>query len=143
MAGNVLEWCRDRYATDYYQNSPSKNPVAGAKDSKLTALVLWGGSWDGNATGNLRVSARKYAGESAGKRRTNTIGFRGVKSGRGLVTADSYTVLPAKEATTDDKVEDAANGEVPSMIQTLELAIDAVDLTENENVNSYEYLEYF
>ena len=131
IAGNVLEWCRDRYAADYYQNSPSKNPVAGAKDSKLTALVLWGGSWDGNATGNLRVSARKYAGESAGKRRTNTIGFRGVKSGRGLVTADSYTVLPAKEATTDDKVEDAANGEVPSMIQTLELAIDAVDLTEN------------
>ena len=42
MAGNVLEWCADRYDKDYYKNSPAKNPQGPADGS---SRVLRGGSW--------------------------------------------------------------------------------------------------
>jgi formylglycine-generating enzyme len=42
MHGNVYEWCRDTYARDFYDNSPSVDPV-----STVTAdvRVIRGGSW--------------------------------------------------------------------------------------------------
>ncbi|MGH7599019.1 MAG: SUMF1/EgtB/PvdO family nonheme iron enzyme [bacterium] len=42
MAGNVWEWCADRYGSDYYKASPSRNPKG--PDSG-TVRVLRGGSW--------------------------------------------------------------------------------------------------
>ncbi len=52
MAGNVWEWCADRYA--YYPNSYEKNPTG--PDSG-TNRVLRGGSWN-NTSKHLRVAYR-------------------------------------------------------------------------------------
>jgi len=43
MAGNVYEWCRDGYDKNYYQNSPSHNPIGPSSGSK--PRVLRGGTW--------------------------------------------------------------------------------------------------
>ena len=44
MSGNVYEWCQDRYAEDYYSNSPQVNPQGPDFGSDR---VLRGGSWVG------------------------------------------------------------------------------------------------
>ena len=54
MAGNVLEWCQDRFGSDYYNNSPTKNPPGPDTGSYR---VLRGGHWYGS-TNDLRVAHR-------------------------------------------------------------------------------------
>lgn len=43
MTGNVWQWCEDRYAADYYRNSPISNPKGPAQGSRR---VLRGGAFD-------------------------------------------------------------------------------------------------
>jgi len=41
MHGNLWEWCRDRHSKDFYQHSPSIDPMAGGDEP-----VRRGGAWD-------------------------------------------------------------------------------------------------
>ncbi|MEM7658782.1 MAG: SUMF1/EgtB/PvdO family nonheme iron enzyme, partial [Bacteroidota bacterium] len=56
MSGNVFEWCQDWYSSDYYANSPERNPLG---PSSGTSRVLRGGSWVGY-TSILRVAVRVH-----------------------------------------------------------------------------------
>jgi TonB family protein len=85
MTGNVREWCLDRYAANFYINSPRQNPIAGAdsideviKDfiNIKNNRVLRGGSWLSSAESS-RVANRN----SRAPTDTNpNEGFRCVKS---------------------------------------------------------------
>ncbi len=64
MAGNVWEWCRDWYGSNYYKSCPKKNPCGPSTGS---LRVLRGGGW-GNNVWSCRAAYRGYhhpAGRSA------------------------------------------------------------------------------
>ncbi len=69
MAGNVYEWCADRYDSDYYGSSPARDPAGPASGG---ARVLRGGSW--NYFANLCRSALRGSNDPTGT--YNNIGFR-------------------------------------------------------------------
>ena len=54
MTGNVLEWCKDWFDSDYYSNSPQDNPQGPGSGS---LRIFRGGSWFVNAC-YCRVSCR-------------------------------------------------------------------------------------
>ncbi len=54
MHGNVAEWCNDRYAKDYYKQSPDKDP-RGPNEGR--ERVLRGGAWNSSA-GSCRSTYR-------------------------------------------------------------------------------------
>lgn len=78
MTGNVWEWTADRYAEDYYLDSPRENP-AGAKTGEERAIR--GGSWmcAENFCTSYRNSARSHATPDSGM---NNLGFRCVRDAR-------------------------------------------------------------
>ena len=56
MTGNVWEWCKDWFDSDYYSNSPQDNPQG---PGYCGNRVLRGGSWNDGAW-RCRVSCRDY-----------------------------------------------------------------------------------
>jgi formylglycine-generating enzyme required for sulfatase activity len=69
MAGNVAEWVNDRYAPNYYQQSPSSNPTGPINGYYR---VYRGGYW-GSAYIALQTTHRDWAGADT---QENFIGFR-------------------------------------------------------------------
>jgi formylglycine-generating enzyme required for sulfatase activity len=74
-AGNVWEWCSDRYADDYYSRSPRRDPPGPAGGAER---AMRGGSWlcSENYCANYRVAARSHATPDTG---LNNLGFRCAK----------------------------------------------------------------
>jgi formylglycine-generating enzyme required for sulfatase activity len=73
MSGNVCEWCRDWYGSDYYEKCRKKGVVNDpAGPSRGGVRVLRGGSWS-NFPQSCRVSGR-YGYHPAN--RNFDIGFR-------------------------------------------------------------------
>ena len=73
MAGNVQEWCWDRYGGDYYETSPEVNP---AGPGATLNRVVRGGGWIGSAN-PCRVSNRSFFWPSD---KLNYVGFRLVRT---------------------------------------------------------------
>jgi len=69
MAGNVAEWVNDRYAADYYQESPMLNPTG---PSNGYSRVVRGGYW-GDTYLALRATRREGVGAD---KHNNGVGFR-------------------------------------------------------------------
>ena len=78
MAGNVSEWCLDRYAPQYYADPAASKPdPMGPKPAHATgSVVIRGGSWEDKSTCELRCAERDQAAEAIGY---NTVGFRCVR----------------------------------------------------------------
>ena len=75
MAGNMWEWCWDRYLSDYYRESPADNPRGPENGSGRS---LRGGSWD-RVGYFCRVSARNNA---TADNTYNRIGFRTARNAK-------------------------------------------------------------
>ncbi len=74
MSGNAWEWCHDWYDSNYYNISPSSNPL-GPETGSVRALR--GGSWNSNK-GNCRTARRNSAAPATADKE---YGFRIVQSG--------------------------------------------------------------
>jgi formylglycine-generating enzyme required for sulfatase activity len=103
MSGNVLEWVEDRYAENYYKDSPKHDPP-GPVDGGYRALR--GGSWDDDSL-NIRATARRGVDRRKG---ADIAGFRVALSIPKEKTANTVrqtaetnpvAVVPPKEVTTE------------------------------------------
>lgn len=74
QSGNVLEWCADWYAEDYYRESPAEDPV-GPSEGELR--VRRGGGWRNTDADDFRATCRDGRDP---KFRYGNLGFRIVRT---------------------------------------------------------------
>jgi len=75
MAGNVAEWCLDRYSSSFYQYSPINNPVNNSgSDGAIANYVIRGGSYEGGS--DIRAANREYQAYGSVSYKSTGIGFR-------------------------------------------------------------------
>jgi formylglycine-generating enzyme required for sulfatase activity len=72
LAGNVREWCLDRYLADYYAKSPAENPLNDTAGPEGDVRVTRGGDWSLYPEW-LRTTYRNY---NEPLMRSDAIGFR-------------------------------------------------------------------
>ncbi len=72
MAGNVAEWCQDRFERTYYSTSPAENPQGPAEGMYR---IIRGGAWS-DGPNRITVFFRNWARPN---QRTPNLGFRCVK----------------------------------------------------------------
>ena len=72
MHGNIWEWCKDWFDSNYYRNSPSQDPPGGESGEYR---IKRGGGWRGSSTYS-RSAARDYGVPGDGY---NYVGFRVVR----------------------------------------------------------------
>ncbi len=94
MHGNVSEWCNDRYAKDYYKQSPDKDPRGPTEGRER---VIRGGAWNSSAgscrsayrTSSLSVDDTCLADDA--------IGFRCVRNAPAeTLQADGGGIMPSQ-----------------------------------------------
>ena len=72
MAGNVAEWCQDKFDPDYYSISPRQNPLGPAEFTTnyyRRSFIFRGGEFNSSAF-DIRTTTRIF------RQTTNSIGFR-------------------------------------------------------------------
>ncbi len=74
MAGNVSEWCKDRYNASFYLESPYTNPENTPLGSYYySRFVIRGGCWTSNHLLGIRSAER---GDNSRESYSETVGFR-------------------------------------------------------------------
>ncbi len=101
MHGNVAEWCYDRYAANYYAQSPERNPQ-GPKEGR--ERVLRGGAW--NSTAESCRSPYRASDPSIDDTclASDAIGFRCVRNAPSEAAATEKPVSKAKTGFVYDDI---------------------------------------
>jgi formylglycine-generating enzyme required for sulfatase activity len=80
MLGNIEEWCNDWYQTNYYENSPIRNP-RGPETGDSTLKVVRGGSYRDTLSGGMVACGIRNGNYPLGKYSlSGTIGFRCIRT---------------------------------------------------------------